>query len=66
MEAICLTRNKTSAFNCLKKLVDNDLRKGSHEWEALGTKWKVMTMRERIDEVRERIEKFEKAGWSFE
>jgi len=49
--AIFLTRNKTAAINCLKKLVNNDLNQPSHEWEVLDVKLPVMTMQERIGEI---------------
>lgn len=49
--AICLTGNRTCAISCLTKLVDGNLSKPSHVWEALDIKIPVMSMQERIIEI---------------
>lgn len=55
IQAICLTMNETAAKSCLTKLVNDNLDKRSHSWEALGLKIPVMTMRERIEEIERRL-----------
>ena len=55
IQTVLFTRNKTAAINCLTKLVNGNLESISHEWEALGVKMPVMTMRERIEEIERRI-----------
>ena len=46
-----LTRDKKAAISCLKKLVNNDLNRPSHLWEALDVKFPTMTMKERIEYI---------------
>lgn len=65
IKAILLTRNKTSAISCLKKMVNYDLNQPSHVWETLGIELPVMTIRERIDEINKRISNYEKQGYIF-
>jgi len=63
--AIYLTRDKTAAINCLKKLVNNDLDEPSHLWEVFNVKLPIMTMRERIDLILKTLSWYEKQGYSF-
>ena len=63
--AICVTKNKTAAITCLKKLVNNDLNAPSHIWEAFNRPLSVMSMRERINEVCAKISLWERQGHQF-
>jgi len=65
IEAIIITKNKTSAISCLKKIANDDLDAPSHTWEVLNVKFPVMTMRERIDEILRRTAELEKQGFTF-
>jgi len=55
VSAICLTGDRASAFSCLSKLVNGDMTRPSHVWEALGVELPVMTMGERIKLVTNRL-----------
>jgi len=63
--AVFLTRDKTAAISCLKKLVDNNLNAPSHLWEAFDVKLPVMTMRERIQEILKVISQYERQEYVF-
>jgi len=63
--AIWLTKNKTSAITCLRKLVNNNLNTYSHIWEVFDVKLPIMTMRERIIEINKTLSYYEKVGYIF-
>jgi Zn-dependent protease with chaperone function len=64
--AICLTRNRSAALEALKKLVNYNLDQPSHQWEMLGAKLPVTTMRERLSEIQRRTQEYEiRYGYVF-
>lgn len=61
--AICLIRDRAPAFKCLSKLVNGELTKPSHVWEAFGVDIPVMTMRERLNQVTYRLDQLKESGF---